>query len=168
MNIAIMGFRGTGKTTVCRLLAGELGKNLVMSEEETLKVTGSSMEKFIRKNGWDKFRELEYDAVEKLSALDDCIFELGSDIVMRNENVINLKKNSILVLLTANPRTISERLSSGQKYMDRQDLAHESKELLREIEERFNKSADYTINTSGMSPQDVCNLVAHYARQELQ
>lgn len=168
MNIAIMGFWGTGKTTVCRLLAGELGKNLVLSEEETLKITGSSMEKFVRKNGWDKFRELESDAIEKLSALDDCIFELGSDVVMRNENVTNIKKNSILVLLTADARTISARLNSGEKTMDRQDLTHESKELLQEIEERFRKSADYTIDTSGMSPQDVCNLVAHYARQELQ
>ena len=166
MNIAIMGFRGTGKTTVCRLLAGKLGRQLILTEEEILKKTGS-MQKYVKKYGWEKFREVESEIMEKISDLDECIFDISGDIVMRNENVISLKKNSILILLTADLRTIESRLKSKSP-ADSYDYADEVKEFFQERETKYKKSADYTIDTSSLSPDEVCELVTHYMQLELQ
>ncbi|MEK6892139.1 MAG: shikimate kinase [Nanoarchaeota archaeon] len=166
MNIAIMGFRGTGKTTICKLLARKLGKQLILTEEEILKKTGS-MQKYVKKYGWDKFREIESDIMEKLSNLDDCIFDISGDIVMRNENMISLKRDSVVILLTADLRTIENRLKS-KNLTDSYDYADEVKEFFQERETKYKKSADYTIDTSSLSPGEVCELVMHYMQLELQ
>ena len=166
MNIAIMGFRGTGKTTVCKLLARKLDKKLILTEEEILKKTGS-IQKYVKKYGWDKLREIESDIMEKLSDFDDCIFDISGDIVMRNENMISLKRNSIIILLTADLRTIENRLKN-KTMTDSYDYADEMKEFFQEREAKYQKSADYTIDTSSLSPNEVCELVTHYMQLELQ
>lgn len=166
MNIAIMGFRGTGKTTVCKLLARKLDKKLILTEEEILKKTGS-IQKYVKKYGWDKLREIESDIMEKLSDFDDCIFDISGDIVMRNENMISLKRNSIAILLTADLRTIENRLKN-KTMTDSYDYTDEVKEFFKERETRYQKSADYTIDTSSLSPDEVCELVTHYMQLELQ
>ena len=165
MNIAIMGFRGTGKTTVCRILARKLNKQLILTEEEILKKAGS-IQKYVKKYGWEKLREIESEIMERLSDLDECIFDISGDIVMRNENVISLKKNSILILLTADLKTIEQRLKSKNQ-ADSYDYADEVKEFFQERETKYKKSADYTIDTSSLSPDEVCELVTHYMQLEL-
>ncbi|HLC60382.1 MAG TPA: shikimate kinase [Candidatus Nanoarchaeia archaeon] len=165
MNIAIMGFRGTGKTTVCRLLAGKLDRKLILTEEEILKKTGS-IPKYVKKYGWDKFREIESEVMEKLSDFDDRIFDVSGDIVMRNENMIGLKKNSVVILLTADLRTIENRLKN-KNVTDSYDYADEIKEFFQERETKYKKSADYTIDTSSLSPDEVCELVMHYMELEM-
>ena len=105
--------------------------------------------------------------MERLSDLDECIFDISGDIVMRNENVISLKKNSILILLTADLKTIEQRLKSKNQ-ADSYDYADEVKEFFQERETKYKKSADYTIDTSSLSPDEVCELVTHYMQLELQ
>ena len=170
MNIAIMGFRGTGKTTICKLLAKRLDKQLILTDDEILKGIKTTMPKYIKKHGWDKFRDIETDIIEKLSDLDECVFDISGDIVMRNENINNLKKNSIVILLTADLKIIANRLNNkkGKTLLDRYDYVDELKEFFQEREARYKKSADYTIDTSGLSPDEVCELVMHYMQLELQ
>jgi len=94
MNIALIGFRGTGKTTISKLLAKRLDKKLISTDEELAKRAKMSIPKFVKKHGWDKFREIESEVIESISDFDECIFDTGGGIVMRNENITNLKKNS--------------------------------------------------------------------------
>ena len=170
MNIAIMGFRGTGKTTICKLIAKKLDKQLILTDEEILKKIKTTIPKFIKQYGWDKFRDIETDIIERLSGLDECVIDLSGDIVMRNENINNLKKNSIVVLLTADLKTIANRLSNkkDKTLLDRYDYVDELKEFFQEREARYKKSADYAIDTSSLSPEEVCELVMHYMQLELQ
>jgi len=171
VNIALIGFRGTGKTTVCRLLAKRLGKKLISTDEETEKKTKLSIEKFVKKYNWDKFREAEAEVIESICDFDECIFDTGGGIVMRNENIVNLKKNALIVLLTADIRTIANRLKNSKmpaltkgakgNYLD------EIKEVMQERETRYEKAADYAIDTSGLIPEEVCNLIAHYVQMEM-
>lgn len=170
MNIAIMGFRGTGKTTICKLLAKSLDKQLILTDEQIQKKINSTIPTYIKKYGWNKFRDVETDIIERLSDLDDCIFDISGDIVMRNENMINLKKNSIVVLLTADLKMIANRLNNkkDKTLLDKYDYVDELKEFFKERETRYQKSADYTIDTSSLSPEEVCELVMHYMQLEVQ
>src|SRR3989338_1541186 len=113
MNIAIIGFRGTGKTIISQLLARSLDKKLVSVDEEISKKASMSVPKLIKKHGWDRFRQIESEVVEGISELDDCVFDTSSGIVMRNENIINLKKNALVILLTAGLKTIMQRSESS-------------------------------------------------------
>lgn len=164
MNIALIGLRGTGKTAVARLLAKKLDKKLVSTDEEIAKKIGS-VPKFVRKYGLEKFREIESDVIESVSDFDDCIFDTGSGIVMRNENIINLKRSALIVLLTSDAKTMLSRLKNMQQLPSSHD---ELKLMLQEHESRYQKAADYTIDTSRLSPEEVCDLIIHYVQLELQ
>lgn len=170
MNIALIGFRGTGKTTIAKLLAKELDKKFISTDDEIVKKTKMSIQNFVKKYGWEKFREIESDVIENISDLDECVFDTGVGIVMRNENIINLKKNALVILLTADVKTITSRVKSSRESpaLTKKDSLEEVKDVFMEIESRYKKAADYTIDTSRLTPEEVCNLIVHYVQMELQ
>ncbi len=170
MNIALIGFRGTGKTTVGKLLAKRLDKKFISSDEEIEKKTKTSISRFVKKYGWDRFREVESEVIEKISDFDECVFDTGGGIIMRNENIINLKRSSLIVLLTADIKTITNRLKSSKARpaLTKGNYIDEVKDVLQEREYRYKKAADYSIDTSRLTPEEICDLITHYIQMELQ
>ncbi|MBI2647094.1 shikimate kinase [Candidatus Woesearchaeota archaeon] len=169
MNIALIGFRGTGKTTIAKLLAKNIGKKLISTDEEIEKKTKMTIAKFVKKYDWDKFREVEADVIENISNFDECIFDTGGGVVMRNENVINLKKSSLMILLIADIKTITSRLkNSPRPALTKYNHISEIKHVMEEREERYKNAADYTIDTSRLTPKEVCDLIMHYWKTDLQ
>ena len=169
MNIAITGFSGTGKTTISKLLAGKLDKKLISTDEEITKVMKLSPENIVKKYGWERLREKEADVIENISELDEYVLDAGCGIVLRNENVTNLKRNGIIILLTADVKTVAARLRRKEEKIDftKSNYIDKVKGALSEFEEKCKKAADYIIDTSNMAPEEACDLIAHYIRMEL-
>ena len=159
MNITLTGFTGTGKTTISRLLAQRLDRKLISTDEEVKKKIKLSIGKFVNMYGLEKFREVECAVIESISDFDECVFDTSSEVILRNENLINLKKNGLIILLIADIKTILSRIKNNKENL---------KSLLSEHEHRYKKSADYAIDTSNLSPEEVCDLVTHYVQMELQ
>ncbi len=168
MNITITGFSGTGKTTISRLLARKLDKKLVSTDEEILKRTRLTPQKFVKKYGWDKLRETESETIENISDLDDFVLDAGSGIILRNENIINLKKNGLIVFLTADLKTLANRKIQEKDDFTKSNYIDKIKGFLCQCEEKYKKVADYTIDTSNLSPEEACDLIMHYVQLELQ
>ena len=169
MNIALIGFRGTGKTTIGELLGTKLDKKLISTDKEIVKKTKMSIAKFVKSYGWDKFREIESDVIGHVSDFEDCVFDTGGGIVMRNENIVNLKKNALIVLLTADIKTIVNRIKNGEErpaLTEKGDSINEIKNVLEERESRYQKAADYTIDTSRITAEEACDLIIHYVQME--
>ena len=163
MNIALIGFSGTGKTAIARLLARRLEKKLISTDDEISKKAKISIHAFVKMHGPDKFRDIESDVIEYVCEFDECIFDTGSGIVMRNENIINLKKNSLIILLTTDMTTIKNRLKQGKgRAMPKEML------IDTEHEARYKRAADYTIDTSRLSPEEACDLITHFVLMEMQ
>ena len=169
MNISIMGFGGTGKTAVSRLLARTLGKRLVSTDEEIAKKAKLSVDRLVKKYGWDKALEIESEVIDELSSLDECIFDTGSVAVLRNENIINLKRNGLIVFLTCDQKVIEMRIRKGQEKADiiKNNYIDKMKGILDECQDKYKRASDYTIDTSGLSPEEVCDIIAHYVQMEL-
>ena len=170
MNIALIGFRGTGKTAIGKALASKMDRKLISTDDEIAKKTKMPIAKLVKKYGWEKFREIECDVVEHISDFDECVFDTGGGVAMRNENIINLKKNSLVVLLTADIKTITNRLkdSEGRPSLTGKGFLEEIKGVFQEREKKYRMAADYTIDTSSLSPEDACDLIMHYVQMELQ
>ena len=170
MNISLMGFSGTGKTVVSRLLAKKLDKKLVSTNDEIVKRAKLSAERIVKRYGWNKLLEIESEIIESLSDLDECVFDTGSGAILRNENIINLKRNGLIVFLTANQKAIESRIRRGQEKIDftKRNYIDKVKGVLDECQDKYKKAADYTIDTSGLTPEEVCDLIAHYILMELQ
>ncbi len=169
MNIAVIGFRGTGKTTISKLLSRRFNKKLISTDEEIEKRARTSIGNYVKKFGWDKFRELESEVIEYVSDFDECVFDTGGGVVMRNENIINLKKGSLIVLLTADIKTLTERLKKSKRpALTKKGYLEEITDVLQERENRYKNAADYTIDTSSLNPEEACDLISHYVQMELQ
>ncbi len=169
MNIAITGFSGTGKTTISRLLAGKLDKKLISTDEEITKKTKLRPESIVKKHGWDGLRAAEADVIENISELDEYVLDAGCGIVLRNENVVNIKRNGIIIFLTADAKTVALRLRRKDEKADftKSNYVDKVKGAMEEFEEKYKKAADYTIDTSNMSPEEACDLIMHYVQMEL-
>jgi len=165
MNIVLIGFRGTGKSTVGRLLAKRLERDFIDSDKHIEGTTGKTIKSIFEDDGEEGFRKIEADVIAELSEEDNKIISAGGGAVLREENVRNLKDNGFLVLLEATPEIIHNRITQDEKTAQQRPsltdktALHEIIHLLVQRESSYKNAADYTINTSYVSCEDIVNEI---------
>ncbi|MBT3880962.1 MAG: shikimate kinase [Candidatus Scalindua sp.] len=165
MNIVLIGFRGTGKSTVGRLLAKHLERVFVDSDKCIESSTGKTIKSIFEEDGEEVFRKIEADTIAELSKADNNVISAGGGVVLKEDNVKNLKENGFLVLLEATPEIIHTRIALDEKAtLQRPSLTdktpiNEIKHLISEREPAYKNAADYTVNTSYVSCEDIVNEI---------
>ncbi|MGM0501818.1 MAG: shikimate kinase [Bacillota bacterium] len=109
MNISLIGFMGTGKTTVGKKLAEELDYQFVDLDKEIVKEEGRKIPTIFAQDGEEYFRDVETKVTKKIGLRDQQVISTGGGVVLRNQNIANLKQNGILILLKATPQEIYQR-----------------------------------------------------------
>ncbi len=99
MNIVLIGFRGTGKSTVGKLLANRLKRDFIDTDEYIEKTTGKTIKDIFEKEGEEGFRKTEAETITKLSKMKNKIIAAGGGVVIYDEIVKKLKSNGFLILL---------------------------------------------------------------------
>jgi len=171
MNIVLIGFRGTGKSTVGRLLAKRLEKDFIDSDKHIESSTGKTIKSIFEDDGEEGFRKIEVDTITELSKEDNKVISAGGGVILREENVNNLKNNGFLVLLEATPEIIHSRIAQDEKttqqrpsLTDKEPL-DEIKHLIEQREPAYKSAADFTINTSYASCEDIVNEIIMIANK---
>ena len=141
-NILLIGMPGCGKTTVGKLLAEKLNRELIDTDAEIEKRTGRSPAEIIKAEGEAEFRRIETEALRDISLLSGKIISCGGGIISPKENRGLLKRNSNVVWLQ---REISALASEGRPLS--QIIGN--KELYRYREPLYMESAEYIINNDG-------------------
>ncbi|MGH7253704.1 MAG: shikimate kinase [Nitrospiraceae bacterium] len=162
MNIVLIGYRGTGKTSVGQLLAERLGRQLISTDAEVIRRATLSISEIVKQFGWDRFRDLESDACLELSGKDRLIIDTGGGVILRQRNVDALKAKGVLVWLTASVRTITERIGGDTQrpsLTGAKSFTDEVEEVLREREPRYKAAADHVIQTDGRSLAQVAEAI---------
>lgn len=143
-NIALIGMPGSGKTTVGKLLAQSLEKEFVDTDALIEKKAGKSISLIFKDDGEEYFRTLESEIIGELShRADGIIIATGGGAVLKNENVLNLKKNSKLYFLN---RSVDDIVPTSDR-----PLALDKSALKKRFEERFEiykRSADTEIEVN--------------------
>ena len=163
MNIVLVGYRGTGKSSVARILSKELNFPVFNIDEKITEKAGMSIPQIVEKFGWDKFRDLESKIAEQVSNIDNYIIDTGGGVILRGKNVKNLRKNSKVFWLKADITTIVERIKHGThrpSLTDGKNFVEEIEEVLTQRKEKYEKAADYIIDTSKLSSSDVAEKIA--------
>ena len=111
-NIVLVGFMATGKSMVGRAVAKKLGRKFIDIDEEIVRNSKMSISEIFKKYGEDRFRALESEAIEKFSSEKRLVIATGGGALIREENVDRLKKNGVLICLTASPEVILKRVGT--------------------------------------------------------
>ena len=167
MNIVLIGYRGTGKSAVARILSKELNFPVFNMDEKITEKAGTSIPQIVEKFGSDKFRDLESKIAEQVSNIDNHIIDTGGGVILRGKNVENLRKNSKVFLLEADVPAIAKRIKHGThrpSLTDGKSFVDEIEEVLIQRKGKYEKAADYIIDTSKLSSSDVAGKIVSLMR----
>ena len=104
-NIVLIGMPGCGKSTLGRCLAERLGRDFIDADPEIEKDSGKTIPELFAVSE-DFFRKQETRTTKRLSALQDKVLAMGGGVVLRQENIISLKENGLIIFLDRSPEDI--------------------------------------------------------------
>jgi shikimate dehydrogenase len=161
MNIVLIGMRGSGKTTVGRILAQKLGRELVEMDELIARKAGLSVAEIVEKYGWAKFRAIEEEITNEVAARDNIVNAAGGGVVTREQNMQELKKNGILVWLKAGVETLVGRVGEDSQ---RPLLAGRTRREDVEITlsgrmPLYQRAADLVVDTENKMPEELAEAI---------
>jgi shikimate kinase len=162
MNIVLIGYRGTGKTTVAALLASNLGMPKVCLDEEIVRRAGKGIPEIVAAHGWDHFRDLESEVAADYATQDGWVIDAGGGVILREENVENLRRNGTLVWLTAPPSVLIDRIKDDTErpaLKDGKTFLEEVEEVLEERLPLYRAAAHWTIDVSSDTPEEVASKI---------
>ena len=161
MNIVLIGYRGTGKSTVAKILGQRQGRTVLSTDEEIVKQAGQSIPEIVEQFGWDHFRELETQLCRKLKDHKDLVIDTGGGLILKEENVKILKANSTLVWLTAEVPTIVTRISGDTQrpsLSGTKSFVEEIEDILKERTPKYQAAANHVIPTDQASPEQIAEF----------
>jgi shikimate kinase len=162
MNIVLIGYRGTGKSTVGRLLASRLGRALVSTDAEIVKRAQRTIPEIVAQQGWEYFRDLESEICREISSLDQLVIDTGGGSILRAQNVEALKTKGTVFWLTASVETIARRIGGGNQrpsLTGTKSFVDEIQDVLRERTPKYRAAADHIIVTDGRSTNQLMEII---------
>jgi shikimate kinase len=167
-SVALIGFMGTGKTTVGKRLARRLGYRFVDSDSEIETRAGCSIRSIFLEQGEAAFRSLESETLAALAAQPEQVIATGGGAVLQTDNAALLRTHCLVVWLTASPRVILKRVGNAET---RPLLAHASdplahiRQLLESRSQLYDAAAHLRVNTTDRKPEAIAEEIARLYRQ---
>ena len=165
MNIVLIGYRCSGKTEVGKILARELEKDFLDTDELIEDNAGCSIETIISRDGWGHFREIEKSLIEEVSRRNNLIIATGGGVVMDVDNVKNLKENAWTVWLNGESEVLRERMDKEQRSgkirpsLTGEDSLEEIKQVMDVRIPLYEKTATFVVDTSTVTSAEVAALI---------
>ncbi len=158
MKIVLIGFMGSGKSTVAELCAPRLLLDPIEMDSRVLSISGrQSINEIFEKDGEDRFRALESEVAGSLASADNCIVSTGGGAILAEENIVALRQNdAIFVYLRTGFTELSQRLKNFSNRPLFSDPAA-ARRTYEGREPKYRSVADIIIDTDGKSPNAVAS-----------
>ncbi len=160
-HIFLIGMRGSGKSSVGKVLAQKLDRQFMETDELIVWNEGKSIPEIVSAHGWEHFRTLEHDALRATSAKDPAVISTGGGIVLKEENHETLRKG-IVVRLDAPTEQLAARIrhdANRPRLTTEQTLEQELDRVRDEREEKYALLSDMTFATDTMSIEEVVDRI---------
>jgi shikimate kinase len=159
-SIALIGFMGTGKSAVAKALAQKLHKELIDLDDVIATKAGKTIPEIFRQDGETRFRELEIDVVREVATKKNAVIDCGGGVVLNAINIDRLKKESVIVCLTASLPVILKRTPGASRpLLPTRGRAQFVKNILAYRRPLYRRAADITVNTSRLDINEVVDKI---------
>lgn len=167
-NIVLIGFMGSGKSTISRALSKVFAMDVIEMDQVIADREGMSISEIFEVHGEEYFRNLETELLREMQNRKGVVISCGGGVPMRDENVVEMKKNGKVILLTAAPETILERVKNNH---DRPLLENNKNvvfisELMEKRRSKYEAAADIIIQTDGKSEFEICEEIISHAKKQ--
>jgi shikimate kinase len=164
-SVFLIGYRGSGKSTVARELAERLGFDWIDADDEIERRAGKSISEIFRDDGEPAFRALESDVVADLCELRHHVVALGGGAVMSEVNRTAIRLAGLVIWLKASVAALAERMAADTSTQSRRpNLTQagglsEIEVMLATREPIYRSCAAYEIDTEGKSPEAIVDEI---------
>ena len=163
--ILLIGYRGTGKTTVGRLLAKQLGWTFADCDDHIEAGAGRSVADIFETEGEPGFRDREAAGLRDLCGRDRIVVATGGGVILRPANREMLRNAGFVVWLVASPATVYSRLmndpinASRRPNLTSEGGLDEVRTLIAEREAQYRELADFVADADAPSPEAVATAI---------
>ena len=171
MNLVLIGYRGTGKTTLSIMLSERLHLPVCHMDEMLESRFGARIADFVQRHGWDAFRDEESLLVEELGGMDKLIIDSGGGVILRESNVHHLRRNGWVAWLQAEPDSIAKNIGADTNrppLTDKPSAVDEIHEVLAARIPLYQAAADFIIQTDALSLDECGDQICAAWKNHLQ
>jgi shikimate kinase len=158
VNIVLVGYRGTGKSSVAAFVGRALGWPVVSLDDEIEREAGQAIPEIVRERGWPGFRDLEEQLCRRFAAEDSHVLDCGGGVVEREGNFEVLAKAGPVIWLRATQQTIVARIEGDRRrpsLTGTQSFTDEVADVLARRTPLYRRIARHTVDTDGRSVEDI-------------
>ena len=165
-NVVLIGFMGTGKSSVGRRVADSLGFRFVDTDQVVIELAGKPITRIFEEDGEERFRELESEALRRCASMEGQVIATGGGIVTQPRNHELLKRAGHVVWLKADPETVLRRVSRNRDrpLLQTEDPLATIRELYTSRVELYRACADEEVNTSDLTLEETAHGLTESAR----
>lgn len=160
-HIFLIGFMGTGKSTIARLLSRRLKAEQMEMDQRIVEQEGMEINEIFARHGQEYFRDRETQTLRELSKIKPAVISCGGGIVLREENIRLMQATGKTILLTASPETILARVKKddSRPNLKGRKTVEGIQELMDQRRDYYCRAAQITISTDKKTPDEVAEQV---------
>jgi shikimate kinase len=166
-NIVLVGFMGSGKSSIGRSIAKRLGYRFLDSDQVVIERARRPIAQIFAEEGEDKFRDLETSALASLREVEHCVIATGGGAVLRESNRRLLRELGFVACLKASEEVIFRRVSrTNKRPLLRTENPRETlHKLLTERQAAYEETAQFTLDTTNLTQPEAAETIMEEARR---
>jgi len=159
-NVILVGFMGTGKTTVGKILACRLKKKFIDMDDVLEERAGKAISLIFSEDGEPYFRNMERKLVQELASGRNQVIAAGGGIVLNPDNIADFSRLGRVICLLASEDEILRRVSSSsvRPLLGKENKLQSIKKLMEQRRHLYESIHD-RVNTSGLTPEEVAEVI---------
>jgi shikimate kinase len=170
VNIVLIGYRGTGKSVVGRIVGEKLGRECIGMDAEIVSRAGMSVPEIVEKEGWPGFRDRETQLARDLAGRDGIVIDCGGGVIERPENMEALRSHAVVFWLKASVDVIVKRIEDDTErpaLVEGKTFTEEVAKVLERRTPMYRGSSHHEIDTDSLTPEEIADRIVGIFREAL-
>lgn len=160
--LVMIGFRCTGKSTLSKMLSAKLGLPVYSTDQLIEQISGMPIADFVHENGWERFREVESEAISKAVGHRNAIIDCGGGVIENEANMRQLCQDAFVIWVDASKEDIFSRMQqdNSRPLLSGNDLREDIQTNYDRREPLYRSYGMLRVDTSELEPEACANVVA--------